>query len=68
MAKQKAPRAETMQLLYEIIKESTSDPAADIVAMGEALTKMGTCLKGVSPADAKAIVKSVAELHSIKVA
>ena len=63
----KASRAETLGLLHEVIMDKTEDPADDIVAMGTALVEMGKVLKGVSSADAKAIIKSVMELHSIGV-
>jgi hypothetical protein len=63
----KAQRAETLGLLYEVIMETTEDPAESIIKMGVALQKMGEVLKGVSAADAKAVIKSVMELQSIGV-
>ena len=63
----KASRAETLGLLHEIIMDTTEPPAEGIIAMGTALVKMGETLKGVSSADAKAVIKSVMELHSMGV-
>jgi len=63
----KADRAEVLTMLHEVIMDTTEDPADSIIKMGTALVEMGKALKGVSSADAKAIIKSVMELHSIGV-
>jgi hypothetical protein len=63
----KANRAEVLTALHDVVMDTTEDPADSIIAMGNALVKMGEALKNVSNADAKAIIKSVMELHSIGV-
>jgi len=62
----KANRAEVLGMVHDVIMESTEDPADGIEAMGHALVAMGQALKGVSSADAKAVIKSVMELHGIQ--
>ena len=62
----KANRAEVLTMVHDIIKETTEEPADAIIAMGEALTKIGEALQGVSTADAKAIIRSTMELHGIQ--
>ncbi len=67
MTDQKANRAEIMQMVSDTITIATADPADEIIAVGEALVKIGQVLKGVSTRDAKAIVKSVMIIHDIEI-
>lgn len=61
-----ANRAEVLTMVHEIVVETTEEPAESIIAMGNALTKIGEALRGVSSADAKAIIRSTMELHGIQ--
>ena len=56
-------RALLMQKVQEIINANTDDPAAEMRAMGKALTEIGQTLDGISATDARAILTAVQALN-----
>lgn len=62
----KANRAEVLSMVHDILQETTEEPADAMIAMGNALVKIGEALQGVSAPDAQAIIRSTMELHGIK--
>jgi hypothetical protein len=55
----KVGRMELVTKISEIIEHSTHDPADELIAMGEALAKVGYALKGQTMHDARAILTAV---------
>lgn len=60
--KPKTTRQDVLMKIQEIVKENTIDPADEMIACGEALVAIGKTLKGVSAADARAIVAAAVAL------
>lgn len=52
-------RMELLDKLSEIVNASTNDPAEDLIAIGQALQKIGEALRGQSLPDARAIITAV---------
>lgn len=65
----KLPTAERVELvakIHEIIQTTTNEPAEELINFGTALTKIGETLRGISVADARQILKAVAELNGFR--
>jgi hypothetical protein len=57
--KTKLNRIELMRKVNEVVDDATNDPADELIAMGEALVKVGQALKGLTIHDARAVIKGV---------
>lgn len=58
-----ASRIALVQTLNQIICDATTDPAEELVVIGEALAKIGRALKGQSVTDMRAIIKAVTVMY-----
>ena len=56
-------RKDLLRKLREVIQESTTSPADDLIALGRALLQIGNALKGYSAEEAKKILQEVIELE-----
>lgn len=59
-------RAELLQKVSEVLLSETSDPVAEIRAMGKAMVAIADALEGSSTADARAVMSSVATLYGVQ--
>jgi hypothetical protein len=55
-------KADIVALVLLILDQNCADPVEAMIAEAEAMLKVAKALKGLSPADAKATIRAVANL------
>ncbi len=53
---------EVIEKCQQILRKDCDDPAGEIIKMGNVLVSMGTALKGLTRAEAVAVIRSAAQL------
>lgn len=66
MKKLQPSKLEVFKTICEIVDQDALDASASVVAIGEALVKIGQAIEGLSIEDARAVIKSVAILHGVR--
>jgi hypothetical protein len=62
MSSEKPNRVELVQKISEILKTDCADPVESMIAEAEAMLKIARALRGQGPAEARAIMRAVANL------
>jgi hypothetical protein len=66
MTETKLNRNDLLAKVREVIYASSNEPAEELIAMGQALTKIGEALRGQSGADCRAIITAVATMEGMR--
>ena len=57
-----ASQMEVLEQIKQIIASETMEPAEEMIACGRALMNIGEALKGVSPTEARSVMRAVVAL------
>ncbi len=58
-------RVDVLSKVREILN-TCQDPAEELIAMGEALAKIGRALKGLPPTEAKAVLRALMAMEGYR--